>query len=316
MAGSGSASFPGRPCAPRCSAISGSRCWPATSATGCRRSGLSGCWSMVLTRHARRPRADRPRPAAVLFALASGALADTFDRRRLLVAVRPHTVAVGASHRADRPARMPPSLLLTFTFALGIGQPCRTGLQRSSPTWSPARRHAASALGSISQNLARAIGPAMAGVLIAHTGVGAVFGLNTVRFLLYASWSRRSPSWQDLAESRTVHRRGACRRPVHAPLARRAAHPAAGGPVPGPGQRTLGTAAPDRDPPARPGLRRVRHPAGRGRRGRGGRRGPAAGAARPLVGEPGMLLVAGAGSSSRSSSSSWPWRARRIYWSS
>ena len=41
------------------------------------------------------------------------------------------------------------------------------------------------ALGSISINLARAIGPAIAGLLVARMGVAAVFGLNTATFVLY-----------------------------------------------------------------------------------------------------------------------------------
>jgi hypothetical protein len=45
---------------------------------------------------------------------------------------------------------------------------------------------AASALGSISINLARVIGPAIGGLLVARIGVAAVFGLNTATFVLYA----------------------------------------------------------------------------------------------------------------------------------
>jgi predicted MFS family arabinose efflux permease len=52
-----------------------------------------------------------------------------------------------------------------------------------------------SALGSISINLARAVGPAIAGLLIARAGVGAVFALNTATLLLYglvvAAWRPR-----------------------------------------------------------------------------------------------------------------------------
>jgi predicted MFS family arabinose efflux permease len=50
-------------------------------------------------------------------------------------------------------------------------------------------------LGSISINLARAVGPAIAGLLIARAGVGAVFALNTATLLLYglvvAAWRPR-----------------------------------------------------------------------------------------------------------------------------
>ena len=45
---------------------------------------------------------------------------------------------------------------------------------------------AASALNSISINLARAIGPAVAGLLVAQIGVAAVFALNTATVLAYA----------------------------------------------------------------------------------------------------------------------------------
>ena len=44
----------------------------------------------------------------------------------------------------------------------------------------------AAALNSISINLARAIGPAIAGLLIAQIGVAAVFALNTAALLCYA----------------------------------------------------------------------------------------------------------------------------------
>ena len=43
----------------------------------------------------------------------------------------------------------------------------------------------ASVLGSISVNLARAVGPALAGVLIAQLGVTAVFGLNALSFAVF-----------------------------------------------------------------------------------------------------------------------------------
>jgi predicted MFS family arabinose efflux permease len=45
----------------------------------------------------------------------------------------------------------------------------------------------ASALSSININLARAIGPAIAGLLVARIGVAAVFGLNAATFLVYAT---------------------------------------------------------------------------------------------------------------------------------
>jgi MFS family permease len=75
-----------------------------------------------------------------------------------------------------------------FTFVLGTGGIlAEPAYQSLVPDMVPRPQvPAASALGSISINLARAIGPAIAGLLVARTGVAAVFGLNTATFVLYA----------------------------------------------------------------------------------------------------------------------------------
>src|SRR5690348_1512434 len=59
---------------------------------------------------------------AVLFALVGGVLADIFNRARLLVAVLAGmTVTAAALTALTAVHRMPPALLLTFTFVLGTG---------------------------------------------------------------------------------------------------------------------------------------------------------------------------------------------------
>jgi len=126
---------------------------------------------------------------AVLFALVAGVLADIFNRIRLLVAVLAGMTVTGAALTALTAAhRMPPALLLMFTFVLGTGAILiAPAYQSLVPDMVPrAEVPAASALSSININLARAIGPAIAGVLVAQIGVAAVFGLNTATFLLYA----------------------------------------------------------------------------------------------------------------------------------
>ena len=126
---------------------------------------------------------------AVLFALVAGVLADIFDRIKLLVAVLAGMTAAGAALTALTAAdRMPPALLLMFTFVLGTGAILVTPAYQSLvPDMVPRPQvPAASALGSIDINLARAIGPAIAGLLVAQIGVAAVFALNTATFLLYA----------------------------------------------------------------------------------------------------------------------------------
>jgi MFS family permease len=138
----------------------------------------------------------------LLLALPSGALADLFDRRRMLLAVQLGQFAVGVVLAlltfADR---MPPALLLTLTFALGVGQALTMpAWQAVIPELVPrAELPSASALGAISMNLARAVGPAIAGVLIAQAGVGWVFALNAVSFLVFAFvlWRWRRPADDD-----------------------------------------------------------------------------------------------------------------------
>src|SRR5579859_3248416 len=100
-----------------------------------------------------------------------------------MIVVQAFLVVVGAILTALTALNsMPPALLLTFTFLLGAGSAFSVpAYQATIPDLVPrSELSAASALGSISINLARAIGPAVAGVLIAQVGVAAVFGLNTL----------------------------------------------------------------------------------------------------------------------------------------
>jgi MFS family permease len=126
---------------------------------------------------------------AVMFALVGGVLADIFDRVRLLVAVLAGMTAAAAALTALTAAhRMPPALLLMFTFVLGTGAILVAPAYQSLVPDMVAREQvpAAAGLGSISINLARAIGPAIAGLLVAQIGVAAVFALNAAALLAYA----------------------------------------------------------------------------------------------------------------------------------
>jgi predicted MFS family arabinose efflux permease len=91
---------------------------------------------------------------------------------------------------------MSPWLLLALTFALSAGDAFET------PTWRAVLRElvpkddlaAASALNGIEFNLARAVGPALAGVVIAAAGVATAFVANFLSFfgvmLVVARWKR------------------------------------------------------------------------------------------------------------------------------
>jgi hypothetical protein len=110
----------------------------------------------------------------VLLAYVGGVLADTFDRRWLLIIVQGCLALTGlALTLLTIAGQMPPALLLTFTFLLGAGSAFTVpAYQALIPDLIPrAELTSASALSSININLARAIGPAIAGVLIAQIGV-------------------------------------------------------------------------------------------------------------------------------------------------
>ena len=99
-------------------------------------------------------------------ALPAGVFADVFDRRRLLIVVQAASLLVAGGLAALTAAgEATPALLLTFTFLLGCGQTLTMpAWQALIPELVPrSQLPAASALGGISMNLARAAGPALAG---------------------------------------------------------------------------------------------------------------------------------------------------------
>src|ERR1700674_259720 len=103
----------------------------------------------------------------LLFGLVGGVLADSFDRRRLLMAVQGFLVISGAALAALTFAgQMPPALLLTFTFLIGCGSVVTLPAYQSLvPDLVPrSQLHSAAALSSISVNLAGAAGLRMAAV--------------------------------------------------------------------------------------------------------------------------------------------------------
>ena len=128
-----------------------------------------------------------------VFALPAGAIGDIVDRRKLILYTEFWMVGVATVLAvATIGGLMSPWLLLGLTFALSAGDAIET------PTWRAILPElvkkedlaAASALNGIEFNFARAVGPALAGVVIAAAGVGAAFALN-VRVVLSASfcWS-------------------------------------------------------------------------------------------------------------------------------
>jgi MFS family permease len=130
----------------------------------------------------------------MFLALPAGVLADVFDRRYYLIFVHLFlTATAGLMAVATFAGVMRPALLLTLTFLEGAGSAL------VAPAWqaivpelvAPRDLPAAAALGGRNQNIARAIGPAIAGFLVSRVGAGAVFAVNAVTFLFGTASSVR-----------------------------------------------------------------------------------------------------------------------------
>src|SRR5262245_18665345 len=122
----------------------------------------------------------------VLLALPAGAFADLLDRRKLLLVAQLWMLVVAAVMGALTIAGgMTPSLVLLLTFCLGVGS------AMNSPAWQaivpelvPRRElPQAMTLSSVAFNVARAVGPAIGGLIITAASPGAVFLLNAASFL-------------------------------------------------------------------------------------------------------------------------------------
>ena len=125
----------------------------------------------------------------VLFGLVAGVLADILDRRLILITVQLTVAGLGAVLAALTFAHlMPPALLLLLVFLLGTGAALGTPAYQSLVPELVRRDEipAAAALNSISINVARALGPAIAGVLVATAGVGTTFTVAAATALCYA----------------------------------------------------------------------------------------------------------------------------------
>lgn len=136
----------------------------------------------------------------MLFSLVGGALADSFDRRRvMLVAQITMMVASIALAVTAFNGHLTPWLLLTFTFLIG----CGTALH--NPSWQASIGDlvprsdvpASVALNSMGFNLMRSIGPAVGGVIVAVAGAAVAFAVNACSYLplivALTRWRHKAP---------------------------------------------------------------------------------------------------------------------------
>lgn len=135
---------------------------------------------------------------AVLLALLAGAVTDIVDRRRLLLATQSWMLVSTATAAALTLAHVAtPASILLLTFSLGAGMAASVpAFQSLTPELAgPGRLAAGVALNSVAINLARAVGPALAGVVIVAVSAGALFAVEAagVAAIITCVLSLRAP---------------------------------------------------------------------------------------------------------------------------
>lgn len=122
----------------------------------------------------------------MLLALVSGALADNFDRRKLMIGAQVFMLVVSAALAIFTfLGLITPWLLLAFTFLIG----CGTAF--NGPAWQAsvgemvprADLPEAVAYNSAGFNVARSLGPALGGAIVAAAGAATAFAINTFSYL-------------------------------------------------------------------------------------------------------------------------------------
>jgi MFS family permease len=134
-----------------------------------------------------------------LLALPAGALADIVDRRRLLLFAQSWMLVASALLALLTLAGLTtPIVLLLLTFMLGLGGAMNAPVWQAIVPELVERQelpHAVS-INTIAYNIARAIGPALGGAIVAFAGPTAVFMLNSLSFVgviaVIYRWRRES----------------------------------------------------------------------------------------------------------------------------
>ncbi|MCQ4323965.1 MFS transporter [Stutzerimonas stutzeri] len=161
-----------------------------------------------------------PSPAAValvqaaatlpifLLAIPAGVLSDILDRRRLLIAIQLLLASVSVCLMLLSFAGLQSiASLVTLTFLGGIGAALM------GPTWQAIVPElvekkdlkSAVALNSLGINIARAIGPAMGGLILASLGAAFTYGVDVISYVFVIAallWWRRPKAEQDVLAER------------------------------------------------------------------------------------------------------------------
>ncbi len=122
----------------------------------------------------------------VVLSLLAGAVADSFDRRRVMIVAQGFMLAVSVLLAlAAWAGLITPWLLLGFTFLIGCGG------AMNNPSWQASvgdlvprdQLAAAVTLNSVGFNLVRGVGPAVGGAIVAAAGAAAAFATNAASYV-------------------------------------------------------------------------------------------------------------------------------------
>ncbi|ANY84697.1 ABC transporter permease (plasmid) [Microvirga ossetica] len=136
----------------------------------------------------------------MLFSLAAGAIADNFDRRRLMLTAQVFLLiaSIGLT-LVTFLGLVTPWLLLLFTFLVGCGTAFNGSAWQSLVGEMVPRSDlpGAIALNSMGYNVARSVGPAIGGFIVAAAGAFGAFAANAVSYIgliaVLARWRPEAP---------------------------------------------------------------------------------------------------------------------------
>ena len=142
----------------------------------------------------------------VMLALVAGALADAFDRRKLMLTAQifmfvASTILAGFAYLGV----ITPWLLLLFTFLIGCGAALNAPAWQASVGAMVPREDIPSAvtLHCMGFNLARSVGPAIGGLIVAAANAAAAFTVNALSYVALIIVLAR---WRPAAETRLLPR--------------------------------------------------------------------------------------------------------------
>ncbi|QTL02658.1 MFS transporter [Aquabacter sp. L1I39] len=143
-----------------------------------------------------------------ILAMPAGVLSDILDRRRLLIVIQLGLACVSATLLVlSYAGLMTISSLIALTFLGGVGAAL------TAPSWQSivpelvprGELKSAVALNSLGINIARAVGPAAGGVLLAVFGAAATYGVDVASYIiviLALCWWRRPATAEDALDER------------------------------------------------------------------------------------------------------------------